>query len=212
MIEELFENPPNVRPVTMADGTVVRQLFERGEMLWFASDRTIFVIRDSAAGVLWTWWRGADTWDGVSKPDAEAPEGLLVPTGGFGKVWWEQGFGNALGYAVGGEVVTEGYYKAWGDGWELHFDDLVIELPGDKQWVKPEPGPEPAPIPEPGPTSGVGWWIWLEELNMPINLEYAAWVDANSLRVGQYDAVLVLPEGTAMALRAYIKTKCVEII
>lgn len=217
-------NPPNVRRVTAKDVTVVSQQFEWGVMHWFAPEEdgangTIFALINTTADYIW--WRGEDTWDGTSEPAAEVPEGLFVPGSGFGHAWQEQGFESVLGFAITSEHVGSGWHRALGDGWELWVDAMRIALAADKQWKPPEPEPEPTPEPEPGPEpspmpvpmpGAVGGWVWLREMNMAVNLEYAAWIDADSLRVGQYDAVLVLPKATAVALRAFIKTLCIEVI
>lgn len=133
--------------------TVVSQEFERGKMFWFEPSSpeprgTIFALMNDGQ-----WWRGEDNWDGVSNPTAEAPSGLLTPGGGFGHAWQEQGFEAVLGFATGGEQVTEGWYNAWGSGgWTLHVGGHLIELEAGREWLPPEPEPEPAPEPEPEPT------------------------------------------------------------
>jgi len=229
MTEELFDNPPNVRPMTAADVTVVKQEFERGAMYWFAPEQSdengfIFVLMD----IIDRWFRVEDTWGGMTEPAVEPPPGLITPGGGFGNIWFQQpkdhpDFLAILGFALFGESETSGYYRARGDGWELCVTGAMIHLPASKVWrPDAEPAPEPEPEPEPGPEPVIpipapelkpgGWWVYLSEIKLAINMDYVAWIYGDSLRVGQYDAVLALPEKTAMALLAYARSLCVKII
>lgn len=220
---ELFENPPNVKATVAEDVTVVSQIFERGVMHWFAPEEdgangTIFALMD----VTGQWWRGEDFWDGVMEPAVEAPPGLIMPRSGFGLAWVIQGFDDVLGFATSGEEVVSGHYVAWQDGWELFIggdDALVLQLSGSDEWTRPAPTPDPPSEPEPEPVIPIpmpeprpGGWVYLRELKKCVNLDYVAWIDADSLRIGQYDAVLALPEKTGEELLAYVKTRCEVII
>ena len=208
------ESPMNVKATTMTDVTVVRQKFERGGMLWFApgepeANGTIFALMDTGQ-----WWRGEDDWDGIFELDDVSPPGLIMPKSGFGNAWAWMGFKDVLGFATSGEEVMSGHHAAWQDGWELFVGTLVLQLRGSDEWVPPESGPEPEPEPEPGLIfkPGLDHWVWLDELEMPVNLVHVVWVGVDRLRIGPHDIVLSLPPQTALTLRAYVKTLCVKII
>jgi hypothetical protein len=67
------------------------QPFEHGAMIWFSDTAQIYVLTDDHRLRAYQ-----DAFvEGMEDPDAEAPEGLLVPVRGFGRLW------NALGASAG---------------------------------------------------------------------------------------------------------------
>ncbi len=81
------------------------QPFENGVMLWFSSVQEIYVI-DLENGTLQIF---EDTYrEGELSPDAVAPQGLLTPVRGFGKIWSYLGAErSSLGWAVAPEAGAD---------------------------------------------------------------------------------------------------------
>ncbi|HEU5316964.1 MAG TPA: YCF48-related protein [Chloroflexota bacterium] len=103
----------------------VEQVFERGHMLWRGDARQIVVsfFNDGR------WATFADTYrEGETLSRSRAPEGLLVPERGFGKLWREQpGLRDRLGWAVGPERKF--------DGWLQDYSGGYMVWTGSEQWL-----------------------------------------------------------------------------
>ncbi|MGQ9908605.1 MAG: hypothetical protein ACUVS2_07200 [Candidatus Flexifilum sp.] len=81
---------------------VAEQVFEHGRMYWLQPTGEIWVLVLTGEG-RGTWSVYPDTYvDGEVLPTlAPAPEGMLIPERGFGKLWRESAaVRNALGYAI----------------------------------------------------------------------------------------------------------------
>lgn len=80
------------------------QYFQHGKMIWRGDTKEILVIVSGTDGVdrLYTY---NDTYvDGEADPSEVAPDGLIVPHRGFGKLWTQLGgSASALGWAVAPE-------------------------------------------------------------------------------------------------------------
>jgi len=77
------------------------QPFQGGIMLWFSDTRQIWVMTndDQRVQVFDDLYR-----EGEPSPNAAAPEGLVTPTRGFGKIWEQLGGAeSALGWAMAAE-------------------------------------------------------------------------------------------------------------
>jgi hypothetical protein len=77
------------------------QPFQGGVMIWFSDTRQIWVMAnvDQRVQVFDDLYR-----EGEPSPDAAAPEGLVTPTRGFGKIWEQLGGAeSALGWALASE-------------------------------------------------------------------------------------------------------------
>ena len=175
------------------------QMFQDGLMLWYVPD-VIFAIAYKDNKVAW-WDNYIERWKDAGEPHyfGDPPEGCAIPQRGIGYIWNTRDLQSRLGYALTDEAEFSGGYKEVDDGWLL--DDWIggiIELLGDV-----------TPFPE--PVDPVSKWVWLTELNLPVNLNHVVWVGTDRLRIGSHDIVLSLPEATAAALREYIKAQCVEI-
>lgn len=95
-------------PVNNLYGAIQR--FEHGMMIWFSDTQEIYVLLEAdemgqGGSVLFF----EDTYrEGELDTLAIAPEGLLMPVRGFGKVWtFLGGESSALGWAVDGEVGVD---------------------------------------------------------------------------------------------------------
>ena len=111
--------------------TMARQAFERGQMVWERDGRSILVLRDDG-----TWQGFTDDWtEGQPSVDATitAPEGLVQPARGFGKVWREQlgGPEAEIGWAFAPEQGIEGESRFWQNGRTLRFGDEWLALYAD---------------------------------------------------------------------------------
>jgi hypothetical protein len=100
---------------------MARQRFEHAEMIWRSDERSIVVLYDDG-----TWQSYADRYqDGQpeSDPALEAPQGLLQPARGFGKLWREQlgGPQARAGWATAKEQGTNGTVQTWEGGFVLRF-------------------------------------------------------------------------------------------
>ena len=89
----------------------VFQPFERGALLWFSDTRQIYVL--TADGLLRVY---QDSFvDGMADPDVTAPEGLLSPVRGFGRLWESLGGANSpLGWATAPELGFDSARQAAG--------------------------------------------------------------------------------------------------
>lgn len=122
--------PPNFPTPVTARIQVVEQLFERGRMFWLEPNKEIWVLVITGEG-RGTWTAYEDTWvegtDPDSDPSLTAPEGLIQPVRGFGKLWRDiEGLRDQIGWAVtpefgylsdyeyraGGSVDSNGQYTA----------------------------------------------------------------------------------------------------
>lgn len=177
------------------------QMFQDGLMLWYAPD-VIFAIAYADNGPV-TWWnKYTERWKDAGEPHyfGDAPDGCAIPQRGIGYIWNARSLEPRLGYAITDEAEFSGGYKEVDDGWLL--DDWIggiIELLGDIPSFQ-EPVVDPA-----------SKWVWLTELDLPLNLNHVVWVGTDRLRIGSHDIVLSLPTATAAALRDYIKAQSVEI-
>jgi hypothetical protein len=96
---------PNIFPTpTTGEIQVAEQLFQNGRMFWVqpTSQIWVLVVRGEGRG-LWTIY--PDTFDDATDPEVDpsliAPEGLIQPTRGFGKLWrTNQDVREALGWAT----------------------------------------------------------------------------------------------------------------
>lgn len=84
----------------------VYQPFEHGGLIWFGDTRQIYVLTDDGHLRVFQ-----DSFvEGMSDPGAVAPDGLLTPVRGFGRLWQSLGSENSpLGWAVAAE---EGFDSA----------------------------------------------------------------------------------------------------
>ena len=186
--------------IMLAGNPAAYQMFQNGLMLWYAPN-VIFAIAYEGKKITW-WGKYTERWKDAGEPRyfGDAPDDCVIPQRGIGYIWSTRNLQPSLGYALIDETQFSGQYRSLDDDWVL--DDWIggiIELHSD---VQPVPSPEP---------TGTGKWMWLTQLDLPVNLNHVAWVDADSLRLGVYDAVLKLPAATAAALRDYIKAQSVEI-
>ncbi len=123
------------------------QAFEHGAMLWMADVGQMLVLTDDGLARFYT-----DTFqEGMGDPEAVAPEGLLTPVRGFGRVWEFLGGAEAsgLGWAVQLETGISVFrqpagrysfttYYALPDLPERGFSFAVTQIPGmaDAYWVQ----------------------------------------------------------------------------
>ena len=85
------------------------QPFEKGMMLWRGDTRKIYVLFNDG-----TWQALDDTWqEGDNIGTDQAPQGLIKPVNGFGKVWFQIAGVSVLGWATAPETS----YKAT---WEMY--------------------------------------------------------------------------------------------
>ncbi len=85
------------------------QPFEKGMMLWRGDTRKIYVLFNDG-----TWQAMDDTWqEGDNTGTDQAPQGLIKPENGFGKVWFQIAGISVLGWATAPETS----YKAT---WEMY--------------------------------------------------------------------------------------------
>ncbi len=123
-------------PVTEAEVQVAEQVFEGGRMFWVQPVNQIWVLETTGEGQ-GTWTVYEDTYsegEPATDPNIEAPEGLIQPERGFGKLWRENptvrdilgwavtpefGFVSTYRYIPGGEVVDGEY--APGPGFHVLF-------------------------------------------------------------------------------------------
>jgi hypothetical protein len=102
---------PNRCPVSQVFTSIVTQSFERGTMLWRSDSRKIYVFYGDGSFQIFD-----DTWDPSQPPDTgeAAPDGLLLPGQGFGKVWNEQaGVRDRLGWATAIEASMNGTFETY---------------------------------------------------------------------------------------------------
>jgi hypothetical protein len=122
--------------------TAAFQEFEHGFMFWIQAENSIYVLSNTAieqAQETDTWWRLDDTFaegDPITDDTLAAPDGLLQPERGFGKVWRSNGFvREAVGWATGEE---EGYEAEWLDferGWMMTSpggESVLVLIPSDE--------------------------------------------------------------------------------
>jgi len=123
------------------------QAFEHGAMLWMADVGQMLVLTDDGLARFYT-----DTFqEGMGNPEAAAPEGLLTPVRGFGRVWEFLGGAEAsgLGWAMQLETGISVFrqpagrysfttYYALPDLPERGFSFAVTQIPGvaDAYWVQ----------------------------------------------------------------------------
>lgn len=108
-------------PIDAATGIITAyQTFERGLMVWVSQVGTsgqpgIYVFYNNN-----TYQRFADTWrDGIdlASTGAVAPDGLLEPIRGFGKIWRESGgVRDRLGWATRSETGSNGTIQVFERG------------------------------------------------------------------------------------------------
>jgi hypothetical protein len=130
--------PPGFPTPVVARIQVVEQLFERGRLFWLEPNREIWVLIITEEG-RGTWAAYEDSWVEGTDPESDAaltaPDGLIQPIRGFGKIWRETpGLRDALGWAVtpefgylsdyeyraGGSVDANGQYTA-GPGYHILY-------------------------------------------------------------------------------------------
>lgn len=129
--------PPNFPTPVASQIQVAEQLFERGRMFWLQPTQEVWVLVITSEG-RGTWSVYRDEWvDGEPEtdPNLTAPEGLIQPERGFGKLWRETpGLRDQLGWAVtpefgyvsgyeyhaGGSVNAGGTYTA-GPGYHILY-------------------------------------------------------------------------------------------
>lgn len=114
---------------------VARQPFQNGRMFWRSDTRTIYVLWDDGS-----WQSFPDEWDESqpeSDPSLQAPQNLLQPIRGFGKIWREElgGPDAAIGWATGPEQGLDAGIQAWEGGTVLSFSlaDRTVLL-ADGRW------------------------------------------------------------------------------
>lgn len=82
------------------------QSFEKGVMVWRGDLLKIYVLYNDG-----TWQEYDDTWTAAdADPTDQAPDGLFVPTHGFGKLWTQLGGSATLGWATAQEIS---YVAQW---------------------------------------------------------------------------------------------------
>jgi len=106
------------------------QYFEKGTMFWRQSDRSVFVLSESAIRQGQTadlWWRFDDTYqegEPESDPNLAPPAGLLQPVRGFGKIWRNNAFiREAVGWAAGNEFGMVSRWQDFERGWMMTGPD-----------------------------------------------------------------------------------------
>ncbi|MCA9902903.1 MAG: hypothetical protein KDE53_23880 [Caldilineaceae bacterium] len=122
---------PDVFPTpTVGQIQVAEQLFQRGRMFWVQPTQQLWVLTITGEG-RGTWTIYPDTFEDGVDPDLDpalvAPEGLIQPERGFGKLWrnnpevrealgWattpEFGYVSDYEYHPGGTVDAQGEYVA----------------------------------------------------------------------------------------------------
>jgi hypothetical protein len=111
--------PPNFPTPVFAQIQVAEQLFEHGRMFWLQPTQEIWVLIVTSEG-RGTWLVYEDTFvegEPETDPAIVAPDGLLQPERGFGKLWREvQQVRDELGWAVTPEFgyVSRYEYHAGG--------------------------------------------------------------------------------------------------
>ncbi|MCC6614704.1 MAG: hypothetical protein IT320_14590 [Anaerolineae bacterium] len=120
---------PDVFPTpTVGQIQVAEQLFQRGRMFWVQPTQQIWVLQVTGEG-RGTWTIYPDTFEDGVDPDLDpalvAPEGMIQPERGFGKLWrnnpdvmdalgWattpEFGYVSDYEYHPGGSVNAQGEY------------------------------------------------------------------------------------------------------
>jgi hypothetical protein len=122
--------------------TAAFQPFEHGFMFWIQAEGSVYVLSNTAirqAGETDTWWRLDDTFtegEPIADDTLIAPNGLLQPERGFGKVWRQNGFvREAVGWATDEE---EGYDATWLNfehGWMIttpSIEPVFVLIPSDE--------------------------------------------------------------------------------
>ncbi|MEL7234809.1 MAG: hypothetical protein AAGK74_09955, partial [Chloroflexota bacterium] len=112
---------PNLFPTeTVAQVQVAEQVFENGRMFWVqpVSQIWVMVLDEEGSG---TWLRYEDTFeegiDSETDPAIVAPEGLIQPERGFGKLWrTNPDIRESLGWAITPEFgyISEYEYRPGG--------------------------------------------------------------------------------------------------
>jgi glycine/D-amino acid oxidase-like deaminating enzyme len=89
----------------------VFQPFERGALLWFSDTRQIYVLTSDGQFRVYQ-----DSFvDGMPDPDVVAPDGLLTPVRGFGRLWQSLGGARSpLGWAAAPETGFDSARQAAG--------------------------------------------------------------------------------------------------
>lgn len=129
--------PPNFPTPVVAQISVAEQLFEGGRMFWLQPTGQVWVLQVTGEG-RGQWTIYPDTWvdgDPVSDPSIVAPDGMLQPERGFGRLWrdvpavrdalgWgvtpEFGYTSNYEYHAGGAVGADGTY-APGPGYHILY-------------------------------------------------------------------------------------------
>jgi len=121
------------------------QGFERGVMFRRDSDQSILIISNAAiqqGKTIDAWWRLPDMWqDGDPESDSAliAPDGLIQPLRGFGKLWRANGFiRQALGWATGDATPIDSQWMRFEGGWMMagpNESPLYVMIGADAQTV-----------------------------------------------------------------------------
>lgn len=113
---------------------MVWQSFQEGQMVWESEQKTIFALPSDGL-----WQRHPDLWQSgtpESDPSLVAPEGLLQPVRGFGKVWreWLDGPVGPLAWATATETSVAGSIQEWDGGLVLRVADDTLALYHSGEW------------------------------------------------------------------------------
>lgn len=113
---------PDSCPATQAaDVDTAFQSFEKGLMVWRGDTRQIYVLFNDG-----TWQEVDDTWvEGDNVGTDPAPDGLIKPERGFGKVWFQIAGVSVLGWATSEETP---YTTTW-EMYPLVDADQMILVP-----------------------------------------------------------------------------------
>jgi photosystem II stability/assembly factor-like uncharacterized protein len=114
------------------------QYFENGVMIWRGDNQTIYVIYDGGAWDLFddTFQEG----ETESDPALIAPNGLLQPIRGFGKVWRsDEVVRERLGWAVSKETAINALVQDFERGLYIVAEGVaaaLIQRPASREWVR----------------------------------------------------------------------------
>ncbi|MCA0457048.1 MAG: hypothetical protein LCI00_23960 [Chloroflexi bacterium] len=113
---------PDSCPATQATNVdTAVQTFEKGMMIWRGDTRQIYVLFNDG-----TWQEVDDTWvEGDNVGTDPAPDGLIKPERGFGKVWFQIAGVSVLGWAT----TEESSYTTTWEMYPLVDADQMILVP-----------------------------------------------------------------------------------
>jgi hypothetical protein len=106
---------------------IAEQPFERGHMFWRSDSSKIYVVYDKDG----VWESFTDTWPSLPTPIPQVNipnSSLLVPTKGFGNVWYRQlgGPNSRIGFATYPEQLFQDWVWQFEHGFMLKDSDQTI--------------------------------------------------------------------------------------